>query len=77
MLLQVCLGARARDTGRSSAAKDLINYNANTAVAKTVLWNTVRPLTLHLTGRSERLNWPIRACVRALRQPAAASTGSL
>ena len=72
MLLQVCLGVRARDTGRSSAAKDLINYNANTAVAKTALWNTVRPLTLHLTGRIE-----IRACVRALRQPAAASTGSL
>ncbi|EIE27067.1 P-loop containing nucleoside triphosphate hydrolase protein [Coccomyxa subellipsoidea C-169] len=38
--LQVCLGARARDTGRSSAAKDLINDQASTAVAKTVLWNT-------------------------------------
>lgn len=44
--LQVCLGARARDTGRSTAAKGLINDEASSATARTVLWNTVRPLQL-------------------------------
>ncbi|CAL8470455.1 g9997 [Coccomyxa elongata] len=38
--LQVCLGARARDTGRSTAAKGLINDEASSATARTVLWNT-------------------------------------
>jgi hypothetical protein len=41
--LQVCLGARARDTGRSSSAKELVNYAASSATARVTLWNTVRP----------------------------------
>ncbi|BDA44494.1 Structural maintenance of chromosomes protein 6 [Coccomyxa sp. Obi] len=38
--LQVCLGARARETGRAGAARGLINDEASSATARTVLWNT-------------------------------------
>ena len=50
--LQVCLGARARDTGRSTAAKGLINDEASSANARTVLWNTVRLMqqVIYATG---------------------------
>lgn len=55
--LQVCLGAKARETGRSSTTKGLINDSASTAIARTTLWNTVRPCLPQ--SQHSTLCWPL------------------